>query len=141
MNNTLLIPVVIVGAVVVGYFLGVNNKFTNAPTDISAKKTVMSHSNEGGSSNSVIPGVQHIHALHCDGRGLVAALPVSDGRTATLTSYAACAMASGLDVIREIVSGPRDGTRLDSLQVLTKWINVTPKAADAQQSDRGARKG
>jgi len=46
----------------------------------------------------------------------------------------------GLGVIREIVSGPRDGTKLDSLQVLTKWINVTPKAADAQQSDRGARK-
>jgi hypothetical protein len=43
--------------------------------------------------------------------------------------------------VREIVSGPRDVTRLDSLQVLTKWINVTPKAADAQQSDRGARKG
>ena len=59
----------------------------------------------------------------------------------TLTSYAAFAMAGGLGVIREIVSGPRDWTRLDSLQVLTKWINVTPKAADAQQSDRGARKG
>ena len=44
-------------------------------------------------------------------------------------------------IIREIVSGPRDGTTLDSLQVLTKWLNVTPKAADAQQSDRGARKG
>jgi len=43
--------------------------------------------------------------------------------------------------IREIVSGPRDVTRLDSLQVLTKWINVTLKATDAQQSDRGARKG
>jgi hypothetical protein len=43
--------------------------------------------------------------------------------------------------VREIVSGPRDVTRLDSLQALTKWINVTPKAADAQQSDRGARKG
>jgi hypothetical protein len=45
----------------------------------------------------------------------------------------------GLGVIREIVSGPRDGTRLDSLEVLTKWLNVTPKAADAQQSDRGAK--
>jgi hypothetical protein len=43
--------------------------------------------------------------------------------------------------IREIVLGPRDWMRLDSLQVLTKWLNVTPKAADAQQSDRGARKG
>jgi hypothetical protein len=31
--------------------------------------------------------------------------------------------------------------RLDSLQVLTKWLNVMPKAADAQPSDRGARKG
>ena len=50
-------------------------------------------------------------------------------------------MAGGLDVIREIVSGPRDWMRLDSLQVLIKWLNVTPKAADALQSDRGARKG
>ena len=59
----------------------------------------------------------------------------------TLTSYTAFAMAGGLGVIRETVIGPRDWTRLDSLQVLTKWLNVTPKAADAQQSDRGARKG
>ena len=43
--------------------------------------------------------------------------------------------------IREIVFGPRDWMRLDSLQVLTKLFNVTRKAADAQQSDRGARKG
>jgi hypothetical protein len=43
--------------------------------------------------------------------------------------------------IREIVLGPRDWMRLDSLQVLTKLFNVTRKAADAQQSDRGARKG
>jgi hypothetical protein len=50
-------------------------------------------------------------------------------------------MASGLSVIREIVVGPRDWTRLDSLQVLTKWLNVTPKAADALQWDRGTRKG
>lgn len=48
-------------------------------------------------------------------------------------------MAGSLGVIREIVSGPRDWTSLDSLQVLTKWLNVTPKAADAQQSDRGAK--
>ena len=33
-----------------------------------------------------------------------------------------------------------DGTRFDSLQGLTKWRNVTPKVADAQQSNRGARK-
>ncbi len=44
-------------------------------------------------------------------------------------------------VIREIVSGPRDWTRLDSLQVLTKWLNVMPKVAGAVQLDRGARKG
>jgi len=50
-------------------------------------------------------------------------------------------MAGGLGVICEIVSGPRDWMRLDSLQVLTKWFNVTPKAADVQQLDRGARKG
>ena len=59
----------------------------------------------------------------------------------TLTSYAAFSMAGGLGVIRETVIGPRDWTRLDSPQVLTKWLNVTPKAADAQQSDRGVRKG
>ena len=44
-------------------------------------------------------------------------------------------------VIRETVIGPRDWTRLDSLQVLTKLLNVTPKAADVQQSGREARKG
>jgi peroxiredoxin len=33
-------------------------------------------------------------------------------------------------VIREIVIGPRDWTRLDSLQVLTKLLNVTPKTAE-----------
>jgi hypothetical protein len=44
-------------------------------------------------------------------------------------------------VIREMVIGPRDWTRLDSLQVLTKMLNVTRKASDAQQLDRGARKG
>ena len=44
-------------------------------------------------------------------------------------------------VIREIGIGPRDWTSLDSLQVLTKWLNVTSKAADAQQSVRRARKG
>src|SRR2546426_2742704 len=69
MNKKLLIPVFIVGAVAVGYFLGVSNKFTNAPTDSSAKKTVMSHSDEGGSSNSVIPGAQHIHAVTYDPEG------------------------------------------------------------------------
>jgi hypothetical protein len=43
--------------------------------------------------------------------------------------------------IREIVLGPHDWMRLDSLQVLTKLPNVTLQAADAQPSDRGARKG
>ena len=33
-------------------------------------------------------------------------------------------------IIREIVIGPRDWTRLDSLQVLTKLLNVTPKTAE-----------
>jgi hypothetical protein len=44
-------------------------------------------------------------------------------------------------VIRETVIGPRDWTRLDSLQVLTKMLNVTPKAAGAVQLDCGTRKG
>jgi len=44
-------------------------------------------------------------------------------------------------VIREIVIGSRDWTRPDRLQVLTKMLNVMPKAVDVQQSDRGARKG
>jgi hypothetical protein len=42
-------------------------------------------------------------------------------------------------VIREIVIGLSDRTRLGSLQVLTKWLNVMPKVADTQQSDRGAK--
>jgi hypothetical protein len=50
-------------------------------------------------------------------------------------------MAGGLGVIREIVLGRRDWTRLDSLQVLTKWLNVTPTVAGAVQLDRGVRKG
>ena len=33
-------------------------------------------------------------------------------------------------IIQEIVIGPRDWTRLDSLQTLTKLLNVTPKAAN-----------
>jgi cytochrome c biogenesis protein CcmG, thiol:disulfide interchange protein DsbE len=44
-------------------------------------------------------------------------------------------------VIREIIIGPRDWTRLDSLQVLTQLLHVTPKAADVQPSERGVRKG
>jgi peroxiredoxin len=35
-------------------------------------------------------------------------------------------------IIREIVIGPRDWTRLDSLQVLTKLLNVTPKTAESR---------
>lgn len=42
-------------------------------------------------------------------------------------------------IIREIVIGPRDWTRLDSLDVLAKLLNVTPKAADEPLLDRGAR--
>ena len=34
-------------------------------------------------------------------------------------------------VIRENVIGPRDWTRLDNLQVLTKLLNVTPKTAES----------
>jgi peroxiredoxin len=34
-------------------------------------------------------------------------------------------------IIQEIVIGPRDWTRLDSLQVLTKLLNVTPKTAES----------
>lgn len=44
-------------------------------------------------------------------------------------------------VIREIVIGPRDWTRLDSLEILTKLLNVTPKAAAAHPLDRGAERG
>ncbi|HEY6084852.1 MAG TPA: TlpA disulfide reductase family protein, partial [Nitrospira sp.] len=32
-------------------------------------------------------------------------------------------------IIREIVIGPRDWTRLDSLDILTKLLKVTPKTA------------
>ena len=44
-------------------------------------------------------------------------------------------------LIREIGIGPRDWRGRDSLQVLTKWFTITPKEVDAQQWDRGARKG
>lgn len=40
-------------------------------------------------------------------------------------------------IIREIVIGPRDWTRLDSLTILTKLLNVTPKAAAAVQPGAG----
>jgi hypothetical protein len=43
-------------------------------------------------------------------------------------------------VILEIVSGPRGRTTLDSLEVLTKWLNVMSKVADAVQLDLGVRK-
>ncbi|HET9607674.1 MAG TPA: TlpA disulfide reductase family protein [Nitrospira sp.] len=33
-------------------------------------------------------------------------------------------------IIREIVIGPRDWARVDSLQILTKLLNVTPKTAE-----------
>jgi hypothetical protein len=32
-------------------------------------------------------------------------------------------------VVRAIVIRPRDWTKLDSLQVLTKWLDVTPKGS------------
>jgi len=44
-------------------------------------------------------------------------------------------------IIREIVIGPRDWTRLDSLQVLTKLLNVTPKAATVGSAGRSSVKG
>ena len=36
-------------------------------------------------------------------------------------------------IIQEIVIGPRDWTRLDSLQILTKLLNVTPKTAELRR--------
>jgi len=44
-------------------------------------------------------------------------------------------------VIREIVIGPRDWTRLDSLQTLTKLLNVTPKTAVMEPHSGSRRKG
>jgi peroxiredoxin len=44
-------------------------------------------------------------------------------------------------VIREIVIGPRDWTRLDSLQVLTKLLNVTPKTADGESRKSAGSQG
>ena len=63
MNNKVVIPLFIIGAIAVGYFLGFSNKSTNTPADTSAKKTVMSQNEGGGSDNSVIPGAHHIHAI------------------------------------------------------------------------------
>lgn len=39
-------------------------------------------------------------------------------------------------IVREIIIGPRDWTRLDSLQVLTSLLKVTPKAADVGAKQR-----
>jgi peroxiredoxin len=45
-------------------------------------------------------------------------------------------------IIREIVIGPRDWTRLDSLQILTKLLHVTPKTAERHpRQARGADQG
>lgn len=44
-------------------------------------------------------------------------------------------------VIREIVIGPRDWTRLDSLQILTKLLNVTSKAPPPQLGALRTEKG
>lgn len=44
-------------------------------------------------------------------------------------------------IIQEIVIGPRDWTRIDSLQVLTKLLNVTPKTAVSVQGERGESPG
>lgn len=41
-------------------------------------------------------------------------------------------------IVREIIIGPRDWTRLDSLQVLTSLLKITPKAVDGG-ADRHAR--
>ncbi len=42
-------------------------------------------------------------------------------------------------IVREIVIGPRDWTRLDSLQILTSLLKVTPKAAEGGEPDRPMR--
>ena len=44
-------------------------------------------------------------------------------------------------IIQEIVIGPRDWTRIDSLQVLTKLLNVTPKTAVTGQGEHGESPG
>jgi len=44
-------------------------------------------------------------------------------------------------IIREIVIGPRDWARLDNLQVITKLLNVTPKAAGERETNETSRKG
>lgn len=44
-------------------------------------------------------------------------------------------------IIQEIVIGPRDWTRIDSLQVLTKLLNVTPKTAVSVQGEHGESPG
>ena len=44
-------------------------------------------------------------------------------------------------IIQEIVIGPRDWTRLDSLQILTKLLNVTPKTAGTGLRDSNGSRG
>ncbi|WP_455377780.1 redoxin domain-containing protein [Petrachloros mirabilis] len=44
-------------------------------------------------------------------------------------------------IIREIVIGPRDWTRIDSLKVLTGLLNVTPKAAEGNSGETSELQG
>lgn len=44
-------------------------------------------------------------------------------------------------IIREIVIGPRDWTRLDSLETITKLLNVSPKAAQGAAPSRNEERG
>ena len=67
MNNKVVIPVFIIVAIAVGYFVGVSNKSTSA--DTSATKTVMSHDEGADVGNAVIPGAHHIHAITYNAEG------------------------------------------------------------------------
>lgn len=69
MNNKLIIPITVIGAIVFGYFLGVGNKpkiATDAPINHSA--SVVSHPHQEG-ENARIPGAHHVHAIAYDHEG------------------------------------------------------------------------
>lgn len=67
MNNKLIIPILIIGAVAVGYFLGTGNKssVTQQPHQTTSLSTPAHQEGE----NAKIPGAHHIHAIAYDHEG------------------------------------------------------------------------
>lgn len=70
MNNKLTIPILIIVAIGVGYFLGVKNKpSVSTKPDRSASLSAPAPRGEDGAMQAKIPGAHHIHALTYDADG------------------------------------------------------------------------